>query len=194
MMISVCVCRCWPDTYLQGYLELLRDSKNERLQSMLAQTQECLDGLARKLGLAQLLCKAPAGGAAAANQGGVGVGARSNKAVETGNSDEGAGRGADAPVDPHEAPSTHMGPNAAGVQSSSLLGASLDWEALAASLHADIAEQPALLTGGGLHEYQMYGLRWLVALHQAGLNGILADDMGLGKTIQVSWGAQANLR
>ena len=29
------------------------------------------------------------------------------------------------------------------------------------------------------------GLRWLVALHDEGLNGILADEMGLGKTIQV---------
>jgi hypothetical protein len=31
----------------------------------------------------------------------------------------------------------------------------------------------------------MAGLRWLVALHDHGLNGILADDMGLGKTVQV---------
>jgi SNF2 family DNA or RNA helicase len=31
----------------------------------------------------------------------------------------------------------------------------------------------------------MQGLRWLVALHDVGLNGILADEMGLGKTIQV---------
>ena len=29
------------------------------------------------------------------------------------------------------------------------------------------------------------GLRWLVGLHDARLNGILADDMGLGKTLQV---------
>ncbi|EFJ44876.1 hypothetical protein VOLCADRAFT_30537, partial [Volvox carteri f. nagariensis] len=29
------------------------------------------------------------------------------------------------------------------------------------------------------------GLRWLVGLHDARLNGILADDMGLGKTVQV---------
>ena len=36
-----------------------------------------------------------------------------------------------------------------------------------------------------LREYQLAGLRWLVALHDHGLNGILADDMGLGKTVQV---------
>ena len=31
----------------------------------------------------------------------------------------------------------------------------------------------------------MQGLKWMVALHQNGLNGILADEMGLGKTVQV---------
>ena len=29
------------------------------------------------------------------------------------------------------------------------------------------------------------GLQWMVALHDYGLNGILADEPGLGKTIQV---------
>jgi hypothetical protein len=29
------------------------------------------------------------------------------------------------------------------------------------------------------------GLRWMMGLAQAGLNGILADEMGLGKTVQV---------
>lgn len=29
------------------------------------------------------------------------------------------------------------------------------------------------------------GLRWMVALADHGLSGILADDMGLGKSIQV---------
>jgi SNF2 family DNA or RNA helicase len=31
----------------------------------------------------------------------------------------------------------------------------------------------------------MQGLRWMVGLRDAKLNGILADDMGLGKTVQV---------
>jgi SNF2 family DNA or RNA helicase len=29
------------------------------------------------------------------------------------------------------------------------------------------------------------GLRWMAALHDHGLSGILADDMGLGKTVQI---------
>ena len=32
--------------------------------------------------------------------------------------------------------------------------------------------------------YQLAGLNWLVSLHNNNLNGILADEMGLGKTIQ----------
>lgn len=46
-----------------------------------------------------------------------------------------------------------------------------------------IEQQPAILKGGVLRNYQMEGLNWLYKLYQAGLNGILADEMGLGKTI-----------
>ena len=45
-------------------------------------------------------------------------------------------------------------------------------------------EQPKLVTGGKLREYQMEGVKWLINLYENGLNGILADEMGLGKTIQ----------
>lgn len=37
---------------------------------------------------------------------------------------------------------------------------------------------------GTLRSYQETGFKWLKALNQYGLGGILADDMGLGKTIQ----------
>ncbi|MGH8146866.1 MAG: DEAD/DEAH box helicase, partial [Rhodanobacteraceae bacterium] len=36
-----------------------------------------------------------------------------------------------------------------------------------------------------LRPYQREGLRWLNALAEAGLGGVLADDMGLGKTVQM---------
>jgi superfamily II DNA or RNA helicase len=60
----------------------------------------------------------------------------------------------------------------------------------AAALSADAAltaalEQPSLVSGTALRDYQLAGLRWLVSLHDAELNGILADEMGLGKTLQV---------
>ncbi|CDW52317.1 transcription activator BRG1 [Trichuris trichiura] len=47
-----------------------------------------------------------------------------------------------------------------------------------------IYEQPSVLVGGQLKEYQKRGLEWLVSLYNNNLNGILADEMGLGKTIQ----------
>ncbi|KAK5580817.1 hypothetical protein RB653_000841 [Dictyostelium firmibasis] len=47
-----------------------------------------------------------------------------------------------------------------------------------------VIEQPDLMTGGKLKEYQVTGLEWLVSLYTRNLNGILADEMGLGKTVQ----------
>ena len=47
-----------------------------------------------------------------------------------------------------------------------------------------IVEQPRLLSGGTLKNYQLTGLEWMVGLYNSGMNGILADEMGLGKTVQ----------
>ena len=46
------------------------------------------------------------------------------------------------------------------------------------------SEQPLLLTGGVLRNYQVDGYDWLRIMYENGINGILADEMGLGKTIQ----------
>ncbi|KAF8327701.1 SNF2 family DNA-dependent ATPase [Amanita rubescens] len=48
-----------------------------------------------------------------------------------------------------------------------------------------IFDQPALITGARLKNYQLEGLQWMVSLDQNGISGILADEMGLGKTLQV---------
>ena len=45
-------------------------------------------------------------------------------------------------------------------------------------------QQPSSLQSGQLKEFQLYGLNWMIALFETGINGILADEMGLGKTIQ----------
>lgn len=45
-------------------------------------------------------------------------------------------------------------------------------------------EQPSLVTGGKMREYQLEGLEWMKSLWINGLCGILADEMGLGKTVQ----------
>ncbi|KAJ1661086.1 ATP-dependent DNA helicase Snf21 [Dispira simplex] len=47
-----------------------------------------------------------------------------------------------------------------------------------------ITEQPTIMVGGTLKDYQLKGLQWMVSLYNNRLNGILADEMGLGKTIQ----------
>ncbi|KAK6461666.1 SNF2 family N-terminal domain-containing protein [Scheffersomyces coipomensis] len=45
-------------------------------------------------------------------------------------------------------------------------------------------QQPKLISGATLKNYQLDGLEWLITLYENGLNGILADEMGLGKTLQ----------
>ena len=45
-------------------------------------------------------------------------------------------------------------------------------------------EQPKAMVAGQLRSYQLHGLQWLVSLYNNQLNGILADEMGLGKTVQ----------
>lgn len=45
-------------------------------------------------------------------------------------------------------------------------------------------EQPALITGATLKDYQLEGVAWMAGLHKNGISGILADEMGLGKTLQ----------
>ncbi|EEP75725.1 hypothetical protein UREG_00572 [Uncinocarpus reesii 1704] len=46
-------------------------------------------------------------------------------------------------------------------------------------------EQPSILVGGQLMNYQLQGLNWMYELWHQQKNAILADEMGLGKTIQV---------
>ena len=60
----------------------------------------------------------------------------------------------------------------------------VDYYSVAHRIHEKVTEQPAILQGGKLKEYQLKGLQWMVSLYNNRLNGILADEMGLGKTIQ----------
>ncbi|KAL3437575.1 SNF2 family N-terminal domain-containing protein [Aspergillus tetrazonus] len=60
----------------------------------------------------------------------------------------------------------------------------IDYYAVAHRIKEEITEQPSILVGGTLKEYQMKGLQWMISLYNNNLNGILADEMGLGKTIQ----------
>ncbi|KAL5342964.1 SNF2 family N-terminal domain-containing protein [Aspergillus crustosus] len=60
----------------------------------------------------------------------------------------------------------------------------IDYYAVAHRIREEITEQPSILVGGTLKEYQLRGLQWMISLYNNNLNGILADEMGLGKTIQ----------
>lgn len=59
-----------------------------------------------------------------------------------------------------------------------------DYYETAHRIKEEIHEQPSILTGGKLKDYQIKGLQWMTSLYNNHLNGILADEMGLGKTIQ----------
>ena len=60
----------------------------------------------------------------------------------------------------------------------------VDYYNVAHRIKEEIKQQPSILVGGTLKEYQIKGLQWMVSLFNNHLNGILADEMGLGKTIQ----------
>jgi SNF2 family DNA or RNA helicase len=47
-------------------------------------------------------------------------------------------------------------------------------------------QQPALITGGELRNYQLEGLNWLIRLFHSNISGILADEMGLGRLESIS--------
>lgn len=71
-------------------------------------------------------------------------------------------------------------------------GAEIDAPGKLKSLATRLREASEQATGdapegfvGELRPYQHEGLRWLNALAEAGLGGVLADDMGLGKTVQL---------
>jgi ATP-dependent DNA helicase len=47
--------------------------------------------------------------------------------------------------------------------------------------YANAFQQPRLVSGTQLKDYQLEGVAWMAGLHENGISGILADDMGLGK-------------
>jgi len=53
----------------------------------------------------------------------------------------------------------------------------VDYYAVAHRIQEKIVQQPSILVGGTLKEYQLKGLQWMVSLYNNKLNGILADEM-----------------
>ncbi|KAF8884532.1 P-loop containing nucleoside triphosphate hydrolase protein [Infundibulicybe gibba] len=48
----------------------------------------------------------------------------------------------------------------------------------------ELDQQPTLVEGGEMKDYQLHGLSYLVWMYMNGMNCILGDEMGLGKTLQ----------
>ncbi|KAL3133545.1 hypothetical protein ABBQ38_007396 [Trebouxia sp. C0009 RCD-2024] len=144
---------------VQAYMKLVQSAKNSRLSQLLNQTDACLNKLAARLKLKGRSPSSSHATAAAAD------------AADTNNPNEKGMLRRQAVI---------LLAGGAALQDSGE-----QWSRLASSFEADISQQPALLQGGQLRDYQMKGLRWMVALYDNKLNGILADEMGLGKTIQI---------
>ncbi|KAI1089032.1 SNF2 family N-terminal domain-containing protein [Rostrohypoxylon terebratum] len=64
------------------------------------------------------------------------------------------------------------------------VGRDFDNQALA-DAGLELKQQPKIMSGGTMRDYQLEGLTWMYEICLQGLSGILADEMGLGKTIQV---------
>ncbi|KAM0031483.1 putative DNA helicase chromatin remodeling SNF2 family [Helianthus debilis subsp. tardiflorus] len=74
--------------------------------------------------------------------------------------------------------------NENGEKKSDLLEGQRQYNSMIHSIQEKVTEQPSILQGGELRQYQLEGLQWMLSLFNNNLNGILADEMGLGKTIQ----------
>ena len=144
----------------EAYLKLIDQEKDTRLTHLLRQTDEFLKGLTAKVLAQQAKSKTevitPIQSSAAISTSSAAV-ASSAPAASTSNSD---------PVP---------------VLEDELIA---DYYETAHRIKEDILEQPGLLSGGKLKDYQIKGLQWMTSLYNNHLNGILADEMGLGKTIQ----------
>ncbi|XP_057424188.1 probable ATP-dependent DNA helicase CHR12 isoform X2 [Lotus japonicus] len=150
----------------EAYMRMVKESKNERLTTLLEETNKLLVNL----------------GAAVQRQ-------KDNKHLdgiepleeseadlpESDASKNGVSK--ESPLD-EEIDSDHNG------DSRDLLEGQRQYNSAIHSIQEKITEQPSILQGGELRQYQIEGLQWMISLFNNNLNGILADEMGLGKTIQ----------
>ncbi|KAI5970402.1 snf21 [Candida margitis] len=140
----------------EAYLKLLDETKDHRITHLLKQTNQFLDSLTEQV--------------------------RAQQDEADGNL--GTPRSASPEVMATTAAITEDGSGGVLVNSKDELREKTDYYEVAHKVKEKIVEQPTILVGGKLKEYQIKGLEWMVSLYNNHLNGILADEMGLGKTIQ----------
>ncbi|KAM7277686.1 hypothetical protein ACFE04_004820 [Oxalis oulophora] len=135
----------------EAYMKLVKESKNERLTSLLEETNKLLVDL----------------GAAVQRQ-------KDADGIEPlKNSEDDLDNGTSQEEDMDD-----------DGGSDDLLQGQREYNLAIHSIQEKVTEQPSMLQGGELRQYQIEGLQWMLSLYNNNLNGILADEMGLGKTIQ----------
>ncbi|XAR60396.1 DNA helicase [Bertholletia excelsa] len=141
---------------VEGYLRMVQDAKSDRVKQLLKETEKYLQKLGSKLQEAKAVAKH------------FETDVDENRSASFFENNEFALENEDE-----------------ADQAKHYIESNEKYYLMAHSIKESIVEQPTILEGGKLREYQMNGLRWLVSLYNNHLNGILADEMGLGKTVQV---------
>ncbi|KAI5958362.1 STH1 [Candida theae] len=140
----------------EAYLKLLDETKDHRITHLLKQTNQFLDSLTEQVRAQQ----------------------------DEANGTLATPRSASPEVMVTTPANAEDGTGGVLADSKEELREKTDYYEVAHKVKEKIEEQPTILVGGKLKEYQMKGLEWMVSLYNNHLNGILADEMGLGKTIQ----------
>ncbi|KAK6254997.1 SNF2 [Theobroma cacao] len=153
----------------EAYMRLVKESKNERLTMLLAETNKLLVNL----------------GAAVQRQKDAKVsdGIEDLKDLDSDSPEVEASKDG-TPQDSPPEEVTDATDSDQNDDSSDLLEGQRQYNSAIHSIQEKVTEQPSMLLGGELRSYQLEGLQWMLSLFNNNLNGILADEMGLGKTIQ----------
>ncbi|KAJ4833775.1 putative ATP-dependent DNA helicase chr12 [Turnera subulata] len=153
----------------EAYMRLVKESKNERLTTLLEETNKLLVNL----------------GAAVQRQKDAkhsdGIEALKDSEAESSELDS-SRNGSPEDTSPEE--DVDGADSDRQADGGDLLEGQRQYNSAIHSIQEQITEQPTILKGGQLRSYQIEGLQWMVSLFNNNLNGILADEMGLGKTIQ----------
>ena len=195
---------------MDAYLELVRKSKNERIEFLLSQTDKYLvslsslvsdqkqvtarfeedvaerDRVAADKALKQRQRRIERGARALDGTAPSGDGDEDGSGMDDGNrGDIGASSDSDGGMGAGAGGGATSGAAVTGGDAAdSAVPGSGDYYKSAHHNLEKLTEQPALLTGGLLKSYQLAGVEWMLSLYNNRLNGILADEMGLGKTVQ----------
>ncbi|KAK3440831.1 hypothetical protein EUGRSUZ_B01100 [Eucalyptus grandis] len=150
----------------EAYMKMVKESKNERLNTLLAETNKLLHNL----------------GAAVQRQKDAGHADESEDLKDSEADLDASSSGTPADGLPEE--EIDVSESDRNDDPSDFLEGQRQYNSAIHSIQEKVNEQPSMLQGGELRPYQLEGLQWMVSLFNNNLNGILADEMGLGKTIQ----------